>query len=138
MRRTNRPAFLKKSELFIVILFLVLGLMLPTAYASISSPLVASPPVTQQPPSFAEAEAACQMIRAIKGVQECHVMDFTAFDVVVPALRQIDMAKTFCKEAANAIGSRFKNVAGKTYKVRISYSGEVLTTASCRVPAFSS
>jgi hypothetical protein len=135
---TRRKSLLKKSELFIILLFLAVGFMVPTAYASLLNPGVSSTPTVQQPASFAEAEAACQMIRSINGVQECHVMDFTAFDVIVPAMRQIDTAKMFCKEAAKAIGSRFKNVAGKTYKVRVSYSGEVLTTASCRVPPFSS
>ena len=130
----NRP-------LFLILACLLFGAMAPVAF---SSGLKAgevitkhNPVVVQTPPSVTEAEAACQMIRGMKGVQECHVMDFTAFDVISPSKQTISDAKPFCEEAAKAIASRFPSVSGKTYKVRVSYSGEVLTTAACRVPAVS-
>jgi hypothetical protein len=139
----SRKPFLKSSELFLIIAFFLFGALAPVAYGSglkagevltsIAEPI---PTAVQQPASVTEAEAACQMIRTMKGVEECHVMDFTAFDVIVPEKRVISDAKPFCEEAAKAIASRFPSVSGKTYKVRVSYSGEVLTTASCRVPTF--
>ena len=133
----NRP-------LFLILAFFLFGAMAPVAFGSglkagevvntITEPI---PTVVQKPASVNEAEAACQMIRGMKGVQECHVMDFTAFDVISPSKQTISDAKPFCEEAAKAIASRFPSVSGKTYKVRVSYSGEVLTTAACRVPAVS-
>jgi len=129
----NRP-------LFLILAFFLFGAMAPVAFGSglkageaINTQAVISKPI---PSSVNEAEAACQMIRGMKGVQECHVMDFTAFDVISPSRQTISDAKPFCEEAAKAIASRFPSVSGKTYKVRVAYSGEVLTTASCRVPTF--
>jgi hypothetical protein len=140
----NRP-FLKASELFVILAFFLFGALAPVAYGSglkagevVTSIAQPTPTTVQQPASVSEAEAACQMIRGMKGVQECHVMDFTAFDVISPSKQTISDAKPFCEEAAKAIASRFPSVSGKTYKVRVAYSGEVLTTASCRVPPFSS
>lgn len=133
MRRTTKP-FLKASELFLILMFFAVGVMVPTAYGSILKP--ETPPIVQQPTSVGESKMACQMIEQMDGVEECHVMDFTAFDIIVPSARHIHSAKAFCEEAAKAIGSTFRTLSGKTYKVRISYSGEVLTTAACRVPAF--
>jgi len=140
----NRP-FLKASELFLILAFFVFGALAPVAYGSglkagevvttIANPAT---PTVQKPASVSESEAACRMIKSMDGVAECHVMDFTAFDVVAPSKQTISNAKPFCEEAAKAIASRFPSVSGKTYKVRVSYSGEVLTTASCRVPPFSS
>lgn len=132
----NRKPFLKASELFIVLAFFLFGAMAPVAYGSGLKAGEAVTTIAKPIPSVNEAEAACQMIRGMKGVAECHVMDFTAFDVIVPEKRVISDAKPFCEEAAKAIASRFPSVSGKTYKVRVSYSGEVLTTASCRVPTF--
>lgn len=127
----NRP-------LFLILACLLFGAMAPVAF---SSGLKAGEAVTTTiakpiPSSVNEAEAACQMIRGMKGVQECHVMDFTAFDVISPSKQTIKDAKPFCEEAAKAIASRFPSVSGKTYKVRVFSSGEVRTTAACRVPTF--
>lgn len=130
----NRKPFL------IILAFFLFGAMAPVAFSSglkageaINTQAVISKPI---PSSVSESEAACQMIRGMRGVAECHVMDFTAFDVISPSKQTISDAKPFCEEAARAIASRFPSVSGKTYKVRVSYSGEVLTTAACRVPTF--
>jgi hypothetical protein len=129
----NRP-------LFLILACLLFGAMAPVAFSSglkageaINTQAVISKPI---PSSVTESQAACQMILEMEGVSECHVMDFTAFDVISPDRRLISNAKPFCEEAAKAIASRFPSVSGKTYKVRVAYSGEVLTTASCRVPTF--
>lgn len=133
MTRANSRPFVKASELFLVLFFLAVGFMVPTAYGSVIAPRVASPPAVQESITERESKSACQMIRQMNGVSECHVMDFTAFDVIVPDARNIHSAKTFCEEAAKAIGSNFKSLSGKTYKVRVAYAGVVLTTAACRV-----
>jgi hypothetical protein len=125
----NRP-------LFLILAFFLFGAMAPVAFSSGLKAGEAVTTIAKPAPSVNEAEAACQMIREMKGVQECHVMDFTAFDVISPSKQTIKDAKPFCEEAAKAIASRFPSVSGKTYKVRVAYSGEVLTTASCRVPTF--
>ena len=132
----NRPFFL-------ILAFFLFGAMAPMAYGSglkagevVTSIAKPSIPTVQKPVSVTEAEAACEMIKSMEGVSECHVMDFTAFDVISPSKQTISDAKPFCEEAAKAIASRFPSVSGKTYKVRVAYSGEVLTTASCRVPTF--
>jgi hypothetical protein len=64
-------------------------------------------------------------------------MDYPSFDVIVPGVR-MDVAQTFCKDAAKAISAKFRSVSGKTNKVRVFASGVVPPTAACRVPAFSS
>jgi hypothetical protein len=136
MTRTKRP-FLKASELFLILLFLGVGFMAPTAYGSILNAKSLTPPAIEQSISSIEAEAACQMILEVRGVTECHVMDYPSLDVIVPNIR-MDVAQTFCKDAAKAVSARFKSVSGKTNKVRVFSSGVVPPTAACRVPAFSS
>lgn len=137
----SRKPFLKASELFLILTFFIFGAMTPLAYGSglkagevITTVTQPIPSITEAIPSVTEAQAACRMIRSMEGVSECHVMDFTAFDVIAPSKQTIRNAKPFCEEAAKAIASRFQTLSGKTYKVRVSYSGEVLTTAACRVP----
>lgn len=128
--KKNRP-FMKVSEAFLVFMFLITGAMVPAAYGSIAKP--PEPPAIQQSITERESEAACKMLLSVKGVAECHVMDFTAFDVIVLGTH-INTASVFCDWAAEAISENFRSLSGKTYKVRVFRSGEVLTTASCRVP----
>lgn len=127
---TARP-FLKMSEAFLVFMFLITGAMVPAAYGSIAHQ--PEPPPVQQSITERESIAACQMLLSVKGVTECHVMDFSSFDVIVPGTH-INTASVFCDWAAGAISENFRSLSGKTYKVRVFRSGEVLTTASCRVP----
>jgi hypothetical protein len=136
MNRTKRP-FLKASELFLILMFFACGVMAPAAYGNLLNAKIPAPPAIEQSASYIEAEAACQMILGVRGVTECHVMDYPSFDVIVPGVRK-DVAQTFCKDAAKAISAKFKSVSGKTNKVRVFDSGVVPPTAACRVPAFSS
>ena len=128
---TKPRPFLKMSEVFLVFMFLITGAMVPAAYGSIAHQ--PEPPPVQQSVTERESEAACQMLLSVNGVAECHVMDFTAFDVIVPGTH-INTASVFCDWAAEAISENFQSLSGKTYKVRVFGSGDMLTTAKCRVP----
>lgn len=127
---TARP-FLKMSEVFLVLMFLITGAMVPAAYGSIAKP--PAPTVSTESIAERDSQAACRMLLSVKGVSECHVMDFTAFDVIVPG-SHINTASVFCDWAAGAISESFPSLSGKTYKVRVFASGDMLTTAKCRVP----
>lgn len=128
--KKNRP-FLKASEAFLVFMFLITGAMVPAAYGSIAEP--PAPTVSMESITERNSQAACRMLLTVEGVSECHVMDFTAFDVVLPG-SHINTASVFCDAAAKAISESFPILSGKTYKVRVFEAGDMLTTAKCRVP----
>ena len=123
------------SKLFLVLLSLIVGLLAPPALGNLAKGGIPTPPSEQQYIFIQESEEACQMIKGVRGVSECHVMDYPSFDVVIPRIK-LDVAQAFCKDAAKSIASKFKSVSGKTWKVRVFFSGTVPPTASCRVPAF--
>ena len=118
----------------LIILSFVIGFLAPVAYGNVLAQ-GATPTPMAQPASLHEAESACQMIAGVRGVSECHVMDYPSFDVIVHNIRK-DAAETFCTDAAKAIASKFQSVSGKTWKVRVFGSGLVPPIAACRVPAF--
>lgn len=118
--------------LCIVLSFGFVGAMGPVAYGSIA----VAPTAPLESRTELKSKAACAMILNVKGVTECHIMDFTAFDVVVPGI-EMQQAKSFCFDVAKAISRNFEKLSGKTYKVRIFSDGVFLTKASCRVPYFS-
>jgi hypothetical protein len=133
MPRTNARPFLKASELFLILMFLAVGFMVPVAYGNVVIPEKPAAPVTLQSTALNEADASCQMIRAAGRASECHVMDFNpSLDVILPGSRA-DTAKVFCEEVAESISANFKQLAGKTWKVRAFSSGLVPPTAVCRV-----
>ncbi len=129
----------KTTELMLVVLFLALGfcaVAVPAAYGSIASAGVTNPPaapVVRQSAALNEAQASCNLMTASgRGVTECHVMDWNpSLDMIIPVSRVEAVA--FCDQAAAAISARFKNLAGKTWKVRVFSSGLVPPTAVCRV-----
>ena len=133
MTRANARPFLSAAEFFAIVLFAAIGFSLvaiPAAYGNIASAVPAAP--AQQSTALQEAEASCQMIRTAGRASECHVMDWNpSLDVIVPVDRP--GAVEFCDQAAESISENFKQLAGKTWKVRVFSSGLVPPTAVCRV-----
>ncbi len=123
----------KTAEWLLVILSLVIGFAVPTAFGSRSSSAgVPAPTVSLQNDTLIAAQAACSVLNAYQRVIECYVRDFNpSIDVTIDATR--NEAISLCNAASNVVRLQPDSIAGKGWALRIIAPSTLTPTAVCRV-----